>query len=131
MKRACEPRAMRPLSSAGRRGAAHEDAFFCLFRRAWILIVCLLTLFAFFPADAGAQEADPPALTDAPEGMFFRWVPPYYMTIPSRLETDGGAQGGGRILHRRASEAFEGASSEDVSMAALMVMKQTPPRGRV
>jgi len=56
MKRACELQCD-GIVFGGKKGAAHEDAFFCLFRRAWILIVCLLTLFAFFPAGAGALNA--------------------------------------------------------------------------
>ena len=128
MKRACELQCD-GIVFGGKKGAAHEDAFFCLFRRAWILIVCLLTLFAFFPADAGAQEADPPALTDAPEGMLFRWVPPYYLTIPSGWKPMVERREGVGFFTGAHPEAFEGASSEDVSMAALMVMKQTPPKG--
>lgn len=103
--------------------------FFRVSPRKWIPLVCLLTLFAFFPAGAGAQEAEPPALTDAPEGMLFRWVPPYYMTIPSGWKPMVERREGVGFFTGSHPEALDGAPSEDVSMAALMVMKQTPPKG--
>ena len=128
MKRADEPQCDSVFFGEGKSGA-RKNAFFGLSPRAWIRVVCLLTLFFALPACVGAQEADPPALTDAPQGMLFRWVPPYYMTIPSGWKPMVERREGVGFFTGSHPEAFDDAPSEDASMAALMVMKQTPPKG--
>lgn len=101
-----------------------------LFERALrVLLAGLLIVCGSLPGEAGAQGEAPPALRDAPEGMLFRWVPPFYMSVPSSWKPMVDRRDGLGFFTGAHPNAFDGPPSGDVSMTALAVMKQTPPKG--
>ena len=89
-----------------------------------VSIVLALLLVRAFPAPAAAV----PSPEDVPPGMTLRWVPPFYMTVPSdwkpMLDRDGlGFYTGAH------PEAMDDPSLADLPLVAFGVTRQKAPKG--
>lgn len=89
-----------------------------------VSIVLALLLVRVFPAPAAAV----PSPEDVPPGMTLRWVPPFYMTVPSdwkpMLDRDGlGFYTGAH------PEAMDDPSLADLPLVAFGVTRQKAPKG--
>ncbi len=89
-----------------------------------VSVVLALLLVRAFPAPA----AEAPSPDDVPPGMTLRWVPPFYMTVPSdwkpMLDRDGlGFYTGAH------PEAMDDPSLADLPLVAFGVTRQKAPKG--